>query len=59
VGRSAVKGEVGRNGTLGPGRVFFLVFLFFSFSSFSFIHFANPNLKSNLTINLYPFEHTH
>jgi hypothetical protein len=59
MGRTVYKGEVGRNGDTRPRQGFFLIFLFFSFSGFSFIHFVNLNLDSNLTINLYPFKHTH
>jgi hypothetical protein len=43
---------------LGPTG-FLSFYLFFSFSGFSSIHFENPILNSNLTINLYPFKHTH
>jgi hypothetical protein len=53
-----IKGRWAGMGTLGPGRVSFLFFYSF-FSGFSFIHFVNLNLDSNLTINLYPFKHTH
>jgi hypothetical protein len=59
MGRAVIKRRWAGMGTLGPGRVSFLFFLFFSFFGFSFIHFVNLNLNSNLTINLYPFKHTH
>jgi hypothetical protein len=59
VDRAVVKGRWAGMGTIDPGRVYFLFFYSFLFSGFSFIHFVNPNLNSNLTINLYPFKHTH